>query len=51
MSTQTIPFTVVVDPEGRAAAVRIGTTSQARTAEILTPLLPGTAKAAGGPEH
>ncbi|WP_037862360.1 TlpA family protein disulfide reductase [Streptomyces sp. NRRL S-340] len=51
VSTQTIPFTVVVDPEGRAAAVRIGTTSETRMAKILTPLLPGPAKAAGKPEH
>ncbi|MYR60444.1 redoxin domain-containing protein [Streptomyces sp. SID625] len=48
VSTQTLPLTVVVDREGRAAAVRIGMTSESRMAKVLEPLLPAAA-ASGGP--
>ncbi|MFD8608791.1 redoxin domain-containing protein [Streptomyces sp. NPDC059631] len=48
VSTQTLPLTVVIDREGRAAAVRIGMTSESRMAKVLEPLLPAAA-ASGGP--
>ncbi|MCT7356000.1 TlpA family protein disulfide reductase [Streptomyces sp. 15-116A] len=35
------PFTIVVDPEGRIAATRIGAISETELKRAVTPLLPG----------
>ncbi|MFB8105111.1 TlpA disulfide reductase family protein [Streptomyces sp. DSS69] len=40
VSTVGYPFTIVVDPEGRIAATRIGAIGAAELKKLVTPLLP-----------
>jgi len=39
VSTNGLPFTIVVDPEGRVAAARMGPVTEAGLAKVLAPLL------------
>ncbi|MGW1747928.1 TlpA family protein disulfide reductase [Streptomyces sp. NPDC002092] len=39
VTTQGLPFTIVVDSSGRVAAVRMGAVTEARLAKIIEPLL------------
>ncbi|MFJ3437712.1 TlpA family protein disulfide reductase [Streptomyces cyaneofuscatus] len=40
VSTVGYPFTIIVDPEGRVAAARIGAIGEAELKKLVTPLLP-----------
>ncbi|MFD6802560.1 TlpA family protein disulfide reductase [Streptomyces cyaneofuscatus] len=40
VSTVGYPFTIIVDPEGRIAAARIGAIGEAELKKLVTPLLP-----------
>ncbi|MEV7688856.1 TlpA family protein disulfide reductase [Streptomyces bungoensis] len=39
VNTQALPYTVVVDPQGRIAASRMGAVTEAELADVVTPLL------------
>jgi len=40
VNTQVMPYTIVVDPEGKVAATRIGAVTRNQLAKIIEPLLP-----------
>ncbi|MGW3492908.1 TlpA family protein disulfide reductase [Streptomyces sp. NPDC001020] len=51
VNTQSLPFTIIVDPAGKVAATRMGMVTESRMAEIITPLLTAAGKGSGKPGH
>jgi len=51
VNTQSLPFTIVVDPAGKVAATRMGMVSESQMAKIINPLLAATGKGSGKPGH